>query len=116
MTFSGIAAVQAQIQAIEQQMGAVASPGTAATAGSGAATGSDFASLLTDAMNTQTAVDTGNVADASNTNDSGTPPAGTSTDLSALLGEASALTASNGPGALDRRRRVPVRWRRWPPA
>ena len=28
MTFSGIAAIQAQINAIEQQVGAVASPGT----------------------------------------------------------------------------------------
>ncbi|MGO9872403.1 MAG: C40 family peptidase [Acidimicrobiia bacterium] len=101
MTFSGIAAVQAQIQAIEQQVGAVASPAAAATAGSGAATGSDFASLLTDAMNTQTAVDAGNTADASDPNNSGTSTTGTSNDLSSLLGEASALTASNAPSALD---------------
>ena len=53
MTFDGIAAIQARIQSIEQQVGAVAAPATAATAGSGTTNGADFASLLTDAMNTQ---------------------------------------------------------------
>jgi cell wall-associated NlpC family hydrolase len=101
MTFPGIAAIQAQIQAIEQQVGAVASPATAAAAGTGATTGSDFASLLTDAMNTQSAVDAGNTADASNTTDPGTSTTGTGNDLSSLLGEASALTASNDTSGLD---------------
>jgi cell wall-associated NlpC family hydrolase len=102
MTFSGIAAIQAQIQAIEQQVGAVASPGTAATAGSGSTTGSDFASLLTDAMNTQTAVDAGNIGDSSGSSDaSSSSTSGSSTDLSSLLGEAGALTGSGNSSALD---------------
>jgi cell wall-associated NlpC family hydrolase len=101
MTFSGIAAIQAQIQAIEQQVGAVASPGTAATAGSAGTTGADFASLLTDAMNTQSAVDAGNVGNAANPAGAAPSTAGTSTDISSLLGEASALTGSNNGGALD---------------
>ncbi len=83
------------------QVGAVASPGPAATAGSAGATGSDLASLLTDAMNSQTGVDAGNIADASNTNDAGPSTTGPPDELSILLGEASALTASNGPSAFD---------------
>jgi len=100
MTFPGLAAIQAQIQAIEQQVGAVAAPGTAATAGSGTTTGADFASLLTDAMNTQSAVDAGNLGD-STTAAAGPSSTPTSTDLSSLLGEASALTASNTTNAVD---------------
>jgi cell wall-associated NlpC family hydrolase len=101
MTFSGIAAIQAQIQAIEQQVGAVASPGTAATAGSGSTTGADFASLLTDAMNTQTAVDSGNLGSSSSSPDSTSSAGSGTSSLSSLLGEASALTGSGSSGALD---------------
>jgi len=101
MTFSGIAAIQAQVQAIEQQVGSVASPGAAATAGSGSTTGADFASLLTDAMNTQSAVDAGNIGDSSGSSDAGASTSGSSTDLSSLLGEASALTGSNSTSSLD---------------
>jgi len=100
MTFSGIAAIQAQIQAIEQQVGAVASPGTAVTSGSGSTTGADFASLLTDAMSTQAAVDTGNLGNSSSSPDSSSTSSGTN-NLSSLLGEASALTGSGSSGALD---------------
>jgi cell wall-associated NlpC family hydrolase len=55
MTIDGIAAVQARIQEIQQQVDAIASPATGTTTASGAKTGADFASLLTDAMSTQTA-------------------------------------------------------------
>jgi hypothetical protein len=109
MTFSGIAAIQAQIQAIEQQVGAVASPGTAATAASGTTTGADFASLLTDAMNTRSAVDAGNLGAASNTGGSGPSTTPTSTDLNSLLGEAGALTGPTTPTWGAPRRRPPMR-------
>ena len=56
MTFDGIAAVQARIQEIQQQVSAALAPDDRRRPrASGATTGADFASLLTDAMNTQTA-------------------------------------------------------------
>jgi cell wall-associated NlpC family hydrolase len=104
MTFSGIAAIQAHIQAIEQQVGALGSPaGTTPATSSSPTTGADFASLLTDAMNTQSAVGAGGTDGLGGTSDSGDPSAAagaSGTSLSSLLGEASALTGSNAGGAL----------------
>jgi cell wall-associated NlpC family hydrolase len=62
MTIDGIAAVQARIQEIQEQVGSALSPSTSATAGS-ATTGADFASLLSDAMNTQSAAGIGDSTD-----------------------------------------------------
>ena len=98
MTFSGIAAIQAHIQAIEQQVGALGSPaGTTPATSSSPTTGADFASLLTDAMNTQSAVGAGGTSD---TGDPSAAAGASGTGLSSLLGEASALTGSNADGAL----------------
>ncbi len=97
MTFSGIAAVQARIQEIEQQASALGPPGTTATPGSDPKTGADFASLLTDAMSTQSGVAGANAGGAAGS----TLAAGTgNSQLSSLLGQASALTGSDAGGAL----------------
>ena len=83
MTFSGIAAVQARIQEIEQQAG-VAKPDTATATGSSATTGSgsDFASALSDAMSTQGALSTSGLTGATG---SGSTSTGTSPDISSLI-------------------------------
>jgi cell wall-associated NlpC family hydrolase len=99
MTFSGIAAIQAHIQAIEQEVGALATPGAATTTGSAPTTGADFASLLTDAMSTQSAVQGSALGAPAGATDPGSTT-GASGGLSSLLGEASALTGSNAGGAL----------------
>ena len=113
MTFEGIAAVQARIQSIEQQVAGLSSPAPATATGSGPSTGADFASLLSDAMNTQTASGIGALSD------SGAPASaglsgGTGTDLSSLVSKLtgggtsttpdlssmiSSLTGSSGSGA-----------------
>ena len=94
MALSGIAAVQARIQAIQEQISTLPAPASGGTGSSGK-TGADFASLLTDAMSTQTAVGgTGGAAAG------GTDGAAGSSGLSSLLGEAGALTGSATPGAL----------------
>jgi len=96
MALDGIAAVQARIQAIEQQMAGVSSSATATTSQAGS-TGADFASLLSDAMNTQTASGLGDLGGASGSAAAGA--AATSPGvLSSLLGEASALTGGSGGG------------------
>jgi cell wall-associated NlpC family hydrolase len=100
MTFSGITAIQAHIQAIEQQVSALGPPGMATTAGSGPATGADFASLLTDAMTTQSAVQGSSLGGTSGTTDPGAAAGSSSGELSSLLGQASALTGSDANGAL----------------
>ena len=90
MALEGIAAVQARIQEIQQQVRSVLAPATAATAAAGTKTGADFASLLTDAMSTQTAtgIGAGTGAGAGGT---------TSTTGSGLLsGLVSSLTGSGG--------------------
>jgi cell wall-associated NlpC family hydrolase len=89
MTIDGIAAVQARIQEIQDQVGSALSPSTSATAGS-TQTGSDFASLLSDAMNTQSAAGIGDTTDPAST----TGAAG-STGSSGLLSDlVSSLTGS----------------------
>jgi cell wall-associated NlpC family hydrolase len=98
MALDGIAAIQARIQAIEQQVSAISSPGPAATAASGATTGADFASLLTDAMGTQAASGLGDLGGSGTAGASGATGA-SATNLSSLLSEASALSGANAPGA-----------------
>jgi cell wall-associated NlpC family hydrolase len=95
MTFSGIAAVQARIQEIVQQVGTLGPPGTTATAGSDPKTGADFASLLTDAMSTQSGA--GALGGSAATTSAGGSANG---ELSSLLGQASALSGSDASGAL----------------
>ena len=101
MTFSGIDAIQAHIQAIEQEVGALGPPGAATSAGSSPTTGADFASLLTDAMSTQSAVQGSSLGAAGGATDPGSATGTNGGGLSSLLGEASALTGSNASGALD---------------
>lgn len=99
MTFEGIAAVQARIQEIQQQVSSVLAPATGATgatATAGAKTGADFASLLTDAMNTQSASSIGG-------SPSGTPTSSTGSGLlsdlvSSLTGSGAATGTSATPG------------------
>jgi cell wall-associated NlpC family hydrolase len=93
MTIDGIAAVQARIQEIQEQVGSVLSPSTSATAGS-ATTGADFASLLSDAMNTQSAAGIGAGTDpTAATGTSGS--SGLLSDLvSSLTGSGSATTGT----------------------
>ena len=96
MTINGIAAVQARIQEIQQQVTSVLSPSTAATAGS-AKTGADFASLLTDAMNTQTASGIGS-ASAGTTSSSSSSSSGLLSDLvSSLTGSSGTTGTSTSP-------------------
>jgi len=95
MTFEGIAAVQARIQSIEQQVAGLTAPATATATGSGPSTGADFASLLSDAMNTQTASSIGSPSD------SGAPAStgltgGTGTDLSSLVSKLTGTGTSTG--------------------
>ena len=92
MTLDGIAAVQARIQEIQQQVTALTSPATGTTAASGAKTGSDFASLLSDAMNTQTAAGIGSTDSTGATGSTGT--GGTTSGLLSDL--VSSLTGSGG--------------------
>jgi NlpC/P60 family len=98
MTFEGIAAVQARIQSIEQQVASLASPAPATATGSGPSTGADFASLLSDAMNTQTASGIGALSD-SGTPDAGglTGGTGTGTDLSSLVSKLTGTGTSTSP-------------------
>ena len=101
MTFSGISAIQAHIQAIEQEVGALGTPGAATNTGSTPTTGADFASLLTDAMSTQAAVGDSAAGGASTPGDGSAAAGATGTSLSSLLGEATALTGSDASGALS---------------
>lgn len=104
MTLDGVAAIQARIQTIEQQVANVASPSTAATAGSGTSTGADFASLLTDAMNTEAASGLGALGGSGSSGSSGamsSATTGSGVDLSSLISEAGALTGSGSAGALS---------------
>jgi len=101
MTFSGIAAIQAHIQAIEAQVSALGTPGAGTTSESASKTGADFASLLTDAMSTQAGLQGSALGGGSAA--AGLP--GSTADasgggLSSLLGEASALTGSGTSSAL----------------
>jgi len=91
MTFSGIAAVQARIQEIEQQTG-IAKPQPAAATGSSptTGTGTDFASALSDALSTQGALNTSGLTGASGTTGAGST---TSPDISSLI---SSLTGKGG--------------------
>jgi cell wall-associated NlpC family hydrolase len=102
MTIDGIAAVQARIQEIQQQVSALTSPATGTTAASGAKTGADFASLLSDAMNTQTAAGIGGTTDSTGALGS-TGTGGTSSGLlsdlvSSLTGSGSATSATGLTG------------------
>ena len=99
MALDGIAAIQARIQSIEQQVAGVAAPASAATAASGTTTGADFASLLSDAMNTEAASGLGDLS-GSGSSDSSAAPSTNGVDLSSLLSEAGALTGSNSAGGL----------------
>jgi cell wall-associated NlpC family hydrolase len=89
MALDGIAAVQARIQAIEQQVSAAAAPATAATSGSGASTGADFASLLSNAMSSQA------VSGSTGTDATGSTT-GSGTDISSLI---SSLTGGSSASA-----------------
>jgi len=103
MSLDGVAAVQARIQAIQQQLAEVASAPTAAPTRSGASSSTDFASVLSSAMGTGNATATtdlasslgaGGMAAASGM----TSAIGSSPDLSSLLGQltGSAATPSIG--------------------
>jgi cell wall-associated NlpC family hydrolase len=93
MALEGIAAVQARIQEIQQQVDNVLAPTNGDTSTQGK-TGADFASLLTDAMNTQAASGIGSAGslngDASTSGSSGS---------SLLSGLVSDLTGSGTSGA-----------------
>jgi cell wall-associated NlpC family hydrolase len=91
MTFDGIAAVQARIQAIEQQLAGVSAPSTTsatATTSSGASTSTDFASMLSSAMGTQSATGSTDLSSLSGLTGTGAAGGTTGTpDLSALLSQ-----------------------------
>lgn len=91
MTLEGIAAVQARIQQIQQQVNSVLAPATG-TPATGAKTGADFASLLTDAMSTQT-------ASAIGTGTDGTTSSASSGLLSGLVSSLTGSGASTGTAA-----------------
>src|SRR6185437_7997333 len=93
MALEGIAAVQARIQEIQQQVDNVLAPTTGDTSAQGK-TGADFASLLTDAMNTQAASGIGS-ADSLN-GDASTSGSSGSSLLSGLVSD---LTGSGTNGA-----------------
>ena len=104
MTLDGIAAVQARIQAIEQQLAGVSSSSTTAPAPSGASTSTDFASMLSSAMGTQTSTgSTGSTDLASSlsgltgTGVTGGGAAG-GTDLSSLLAKVTGTLAPSATG------------------
>ena len=92
MTFSGIAAVQARIQEIEQQAG-IAKPATAASTSAPSATaGTDFASVLSSALNTQSATAAGALGGTSSATGTSTSP-----DISSLLSSLSGAGGSTSP-------------------
>ena len=95
MSLDGVAAIQARIQSIEQQVDGIASPASTATTASQGSTGADFASLLTDAMSTQAVSGLGSSADGSGALDSSgsTSASGSGGDISSLL---SSLTGTGG--------------------
>ena len=97
MTIDGIAAVQARIQEIQQQVSALTSPATGATAASGAKTGADFASLLSDAMNTQTAAGIGST-DSTGAAGSGGTTSGLLSDLVSSLTGSGGTSGTSGTG------------------
>lgn len=103
MTFDGIAAVQARIQAIEQQLAGVsATSTTSAPAATGASTSTDFASMLSSAMGTQAATGTTGLSSLSSLSGlTGTGAAGATTgtpDLSTLLSQMTGSQSASPTG------------------
>lgn len=103
MTFDGIAAVQARIQAIEQQLAGVSAPSTTtAPTSSGASTSTDFASMLSSAMGTQAATGSTDVSSLSSLSGlTGTGVAGGTsgtTDLSTLLSQVTGSSVGSATG------------------
>src|SRR6185437_12182480 len=96
MALEGIAAVQARIQEIQQQVDNVLAPTTGDTSTQGK-TGADFASLLTDAMNTQAASGIGS-ADSLN-GDTSTSGSSGSSLLSGLVSDLTGSGATSGTGS-----------------
>ncbi len=93
MTFSGIAAVQARIQEIEQQSGLAKPAAAAATTSAPSATaGTDFASVLSSALNTQSAASAGALGGASSASGTSTSP-----DISSLLSSLSGSGSTTSP-------------------
>jgi len=102
MTFDGIAAVQARISAIEQQLAGVSATSTtsapAATA-SGASTSTDFASMLSSAMGTQAATGSTDLSSLSGLTGAGATSGTTGTpDLSALLSQVTGSQIGSATG------------------
>jgi cell wall-associated NlpC family hydrolase len=103
MTLDGIAAVQARIQEIQQQLSGVSSSPTAETTRSGASTSADFASTLssamgTSALGTQSATGSTDLASTLGLSSSGVTGGG-GTDLSALLAQVTGSATTPVAGA-----------------
>jgi cell wall-associated NlpC family hydrolase len=104
MSFDGIAAVQARIQAIEQQLAGVsATSATAATAAAptaaGTSTSTDFASMLSSALGTQAATGSTDLSSLSSLMGTGAAGGTTGTpDLSTLLAQVSGAQAGSTTG------------------
>jgi cell wall-associated NlpC family hydrolase len=101
MALEGIAAVQARIQEIQQQVTNATAPASSTSSSQGA-TGADFASLLTDAMSTQTASGIGSTDTSTTGSSSSSLLSGLVSDLtgSGSSGSASGTTSSTDINSL----------------
>jgi cell wall-associated NlpC family hydrolase len=101
MTLDGIAAVQARIQEIRQQLSGVSPAPAAETARSGASTSADFASTLSSAMGSSAMGSSAMGTSALGTSALGTQSATGATDLASTLGLSGSGVTGGGVGGTD---------------